>query len=90
MDYVDLSWHLAGFAAPALALALGMATIGRIFGSKSAAWLGWIAQAAINFAVGGAVLVAGLVWTGHDGRMVTYAALVLASALCQAWLMRRR
>ena len=28
--------------------------------------------------------------TGHDGRMGTYAALVLASAACQAWLQRGR
>ena len=37
-----------------------------------------------------AVLVGGLVLSGHDGRMATYAALVLASAACQAWLTRRR
>lgn len=39
------------------------------------------------FAVGTAVLAAGLILLGHDGRMLTYAALVLAqgSALALVW-----
>jgi hypothetical protein len=39
---------------------------------------------------GVAVLVAALSWTGQDGRMLTYAALVLACAASQAWLTRAR
>ena len=90
MDLLDLFWHGAGFAAPALVLAPAMVLASRIFGQKSALALSWPAQAAINLIVCLAVLVAGLVWSGQDGRMATYAALVLASAACQAWLMRRR
>jgi hypothetical protein len=33
-------------------------------------------------------LTAGLLLFGHDGKMATYAALVLAAALCQ-WLLLR-
>lgn len=35
------------------------------------------------------LLLAGLALTGHDGRMLTYAALVLASATTQVLLSRR-
>ena len=83
MDWVDLFWHVAGFAAPALMLAPAMVLMGRFFGKKSAPALAWPAQAAINLIVCLGVLAAGLVLSGHDGRMATYAALVLASASTQ-------
>ncbi|HMN57751.1 MAG TPA: hypothetical protein PKE15_10940 [Ottowia sp.] len=73
-----------------MVLAPAMVLASRFFGQKKAAALAWPAQAAINFVVCVAVLAAGLVFSGHDGRMATYAALVLASATCQAWLTRRR
>ena len=47
-------------------------------------WLRW----AILFAVGVAVLAAGLVLWGRDGKMLTYAALVVACATCQ-WVLVR-
>lgn len=43
---------------------------------------------ALHFAVGAAVLAAGLAVWGRDGRMLTYAALVLACASSQ-WLWLR-
>jgi hypothetical protein len=46
----------------------------------------WWAQAAIVFAVNVLVLVAGLVFFGHDGKMLTYAAMVAGAALCQ-WVL---
>jgi hypothetical protein len=50
--------------------------------------LSWRAQVAINFVVGCAVLVAGLIVLGRDGKMLTYAALVLGCATCQ-WVLVR-
>jgi hypothetical protein len=90
MSLFDVFWHLAGFVAPALVLAVGLALAGRILGKNATPRLALPAQAAINFAVGVAVLVAALMWTGQDGRMLTYAALVLACAASQAWLTRAR
>ena len=83
MDWLDLLWHVAGFVAPALVLAPAMVLTGRFFGKKNAPALAWPAQAAINLIVCLGVLAAGLVLSGHDGRMATYAALVLASASTQ-------
>ena len=45
-------------------------------------------RAAIIFIVNMFVLIAGLVLFGNDGKMATYAALVLAAATCQ-WVMSR-
>ena len=80
--------HLLNFAAPALALAVLLVLVSHLFTRKTAAAHGWVAPIAINFVVGWAVLVAGLAWLGRDGRMLTYAALVLACASSQ-WLMLR-
>ena len=48
----------------------------------------WWAQVAIIFIVGVGILVAGLIVFGRDGKMLTYAALVLGAAFCQWVLMR--
>ena len=90
MSLFDLFWHLAAFVAPALVLAVGLTLTSRILGKNSTPRLALPAQVAINFAVGVAVLVAALAWTGQDGRMLTYAALVMPCAASQAWLTRAR
>ncbi len=80
--------HLLNFAAPAAAMALLLALSGRFLGSKTPVALSWWARAAIVFVVGVAVLAAGLLVWGRDGKMLTYAALVLACATCQ-WVLVR-
>jgi hypothetical protein len=45
-------------------------------------------QVDIIFIVNVLVLAAGLVLFGNDGKMATYAAMVLASAVCQ-WVLWR-
>lgn len=88
MGPLDLLNHLLNFVAPAAALALLMVVAGRFVVQKRAQALSWWAQTAIVFIVGVAVLAAGLVLGGRDGRMLTYAALVLVTATCQ-WLLAR-
>ncbi|MEO7954372.1 MAG: hypothetical protein ABIR35_09835 [Polaromonas sp.] len=83
--------HLLNFMAPAMLLALWLVAFSRLFsrffGSKRAlVHVLWV-QVAINFIVGAAALAAGLVLFGHDGKMLTYLALVLATALSQWSLM---
>ncbi len=80
--------HLLNFVAPALALAVLLVLASHMFMGKMAKKQDRIASIAINFVVGCAVLGAGLVLLGRDGRMATYAALVLACASCQ-WLLLR-
>ncbi len=86
MGPLDTLNHLLNFLAPAAAMAVLMALGSRLLRWKSAAsHAAWV-QAAIQFAVGSAVLLAGLVVLGRDGKMATYTALVLACATCQ-WVL---
>ena len=88
MGPLDALYHAVNFMAPAAALAVLLVLGGRLIRSKGALALSWRAQVAINFVVGCAVLVAGLVVLGRDGKMLTYAALVLVAASVQ-WLCLR-
>lgn len=88
MDPLAALNHLLNFAAPAAALALLLVPGSRFVVRNSASALSWWAQLTIVFVVGCAVLLAGLWWLGRDGKVLTYAALVLATATCQ-WLLRR-
>ena len=54
---------------------------------RSAAVSLWV-QVAVIFAAGLVVLLAGLAWFGRDGRMATYAALVVVCGSAQWWLLR--
>lgn len=85
-----LTNHLLNFMAPAalLAVLLVLATrvFSRFFISKTTFDYSWRAQAAIIFVVNVLILAAGLLVFGHDGKMLTYTALVLGAAFCQ-WLL---
>jgi amino acid permease len=86
-----LAGHLLNLLAPAALMALLLPALSRLFpgffGSKQSFLRVWRAQAAINFFIGALVLAAGLVLLGHDGKMLTYVALVLAMAASQWWQM---
>jgi hypothetical protein len=85
MRFLDVLYHLANFAAPALALALLMPWAGRWVHGRSGFSPRYLVQAGVGFAVGLAVLLGGLWWFGRDGKMATYGALVLAMGTAQ-WL----
>ena len=88
MGLLDLFFHLLGFVLPALAVGLLLAVFARLFMKKQPVSPVWWAQAAINSGVGVLVLLGGLLFFGRDGKMATYAALVLACASSQ-WLLLR-
>jgi len=81
LDALDLFWHLANFVLPAVAVGGLTAGLCKLFWRRALARTPWFTLAWQASAAGLAVLVAGLVITGHDGRMVTYAGLVVACAL---------
>ena len=89
MSWADLLWHVAGFLAPALFVAVGLALLALALDRELPPARALLRRMAVNFVAGAAALLAGLVITGHDGRMLTYAALVLACAAAQAWQTRR-
>jgi len=87
-----LTNHLLNFMAPAAFVAVLLVLLPRLFpgffkSKKPLTQAVWV-QLAIVFAAGMTVLVAGLLIFGHDGKMLTYAALVLVAALCQ-WVLLR-
>lgn len=88
MGPIDLFFHFIGFAAPALAVALGVALAAPLIAPGPAGARRWWVSFAINSIVGLGVLAAGLWHYGVDGKMATYAALVLAIASCQ-WVFGR-
>ena len=76
--------HLLNLMAPAAVVALLLMACSRVLGaffiSNRAPARSFIARTAIIFIVNLAVLGAGLVLFGHDGKMMTYAAMVLAAS----------
>lgn len=87
-----LTNHLLNFMAPAALVALLLVVLSRLFfgffTSKRPIAHTWWAQTAIVFIANMAILTAGLLFFDRDGKMLTYAALVLGAALCQ-WVLLR-
>lgn len=84
MTAIDLFWHLAGLLAPALVLAPLMVLCSQVLMRGQPRRARWPVQLGVNLLACMAVLVLGLAWTGEDGRLITYAALVAVSAGCQS------
>ncbi len=86
MTFAQLLFHMANFVMPALALALLMPLAGHwLMGTAASPWhrrVLWHAAAGVL------VLLAGVLIQGHDGRMATYAGLVLVAATLE-WLLHR-
>lgn len=80
--------HLLNFVAPAIVVAgllvLGLRVTQRTRSLRVPLWK----QVAITTGVGVVTLLGGLVLTGHDGRMATYAALALVAGTVQWALLR--
>jgi hypothetical protein len=88
MGPLDLLNHLLNFMAPAAWVAVAVTFGARFFMPKRPVARSRYAQAAINFAVCLGALVLGLLVFGRDGKMATYAAMVLLGATSQ-WVMLR-
>ena len=88
MGLLDVVVHLLGFVLPALAVSLFLVGGAAVCLPRHPASPRWWVQWAVNAAVGVLVLLGGLVLTGRDGKVATYAVLVLAMASSQ-WLLLR-
>ncbi len=90
MDLLDQLLHLLHFLAPAWAMALLWAVWARFWpqGLRTWARLGAVGLGVLQGILGSLVLVAGLWWTGLDGKMQTYLGLITLQALCQWGFLR--
>ena len=90
MGPLDALWHLLNLVAPALGLGLTAASLSKLLWRQALAAVPWARLAAWGCGAALLALLAGLVWTGRDGRMATYTAMVLACALALWWAGFRR
>jgi hypothetical protein len=92
MTALNLTNQLLNFMAPAAFVALVLVLLAQLFSrffwSKRPQALAVWGQLAIVFIVSLALLVAGLVFFGRDGKMASYALLAVGAATCQ-WLLLR-
>ena len=84
MGLLETLNHLANFLAPALVVALVLALLGPFFIRKRPGAQAFPAQVAMNLIAGAAALVLGLWFFGNDGKMATYAAMLLLCSAAQA------
>ncbi len=86
MGVIDAILHAFNFMLPALFVAVLVTASGRFLKQKRPLALIFPAQVAINSIACLAVLLIGLILTGRDGKMLTYAAMVFASGTVQ-WVL---
>jgi hypothetical protein len=87
LDPLGALWQLVNFLLPAFLLGAVAAALAKLAWRRElarAAWWRLARDAALACTL---VLVAGIVITGHDGRMATYAAMVVACAVTLGWRM---
>jgi hypothetical protein len=91
MGPLDALWHLLNFFAPALGVALGAALAAKLMWRHELAAASLMRLWVWGAGAGAVALTGGLVVFGRDGKMATYGALVVLTALAQWWagFMRR-
>ena len=85
MGPIDALWHLGNLFVPAVALGALAAALAKLLWRRELAAVGWRSLAVAAALANAAVVIAGLVAFGRDGRMATYAAMVAACALTLWW-----
>ncbi len=83
-------WHIANFFAPALIAGYLAAGAAKLLWRRELAPIGWLRLGAWASTAMAAMAVLGLVVFEHDGKMITYAAMVAACALALWWAGFRR
>lgn len=85
MSPLEALWHLLNFVAPALGVALLAASLAKLAWRRELAAVPWRRLVLWAAAASVLALIGGLVLFGRDGKMATYAAVVVASALALWW-----
>jgi len=86
MGPLDSLWHVLNFVAPALGVALLAASLAKLAWRHELAPVSWRLLVTCAAVAGVLALVVGLVVFGRDGKMATYGAVVVATALTLWWV----
>jgi hypothetical protein len=86
MDPLDAFWHLVNFVLPALGVGALGAAGAKLLWRRELAGISWLRLAGWASTAGVLALLLGLWFFGRDGKMATYAALVLAAAAALWWV----
>jgi hypothetical protein len=78
-------WHFFNFFAPAVGLGAIAALLAKLLWWRELRAARWLRLALWAAGASAVVLIAGLLVFGRDGRMATYAGMVVASALALWW-----
>ena len=89
MSFLDLVWHLSNFAAPALLLGGISSAMAKLLWRRQLRSWNWLPLWGSAAAASLAACIVGLVLTGRDGKMITYAGMVFACAASLWWSTRR-
>jgi hypothetical protein len=85
MGPLDALWHLLNFFAPAAGVALATTLMAKLLWRHELAGSSWRRLLVWATGAGALALLGGLLVFGRDGRMATYGALVVATALALWW-----
>jgi len=83
---IDTLWHLLNFFAPAFGVGLLAPSFAKLLWRRGLNDVSWLRLCAWVTGCCAVVLVAGLITFGHDGKMATYAAMVVVGAATLWWL----
>ena len=85
MGPLDALWHLLNLFAVALSLGMLAPALAKLVWPKGLRKVPWRRLALCCCGACAVLTLAGLMWFGRDGRMATYASMVLACALVLWW-----
>ena len=86
MGPLDAFWHLLNFFAPAIGVGALTPLLAKLLWRRELQGVAWRRLCGWSIALGALAWIAALVVFGHDGRMLGYAALLVACALVVWWL----
>jgi hypothetical protein len=82
---VDALWHLLDFLAPSVGLALIASALAKLLWRRELKSASWKRLCSWAVAASASASIAGLVVFGHDGKMATYAAMIVACSAALWW-----
>jgi hypothetical protein len=90
LDVVGGLWHLLNFYASPAGMGLFASLIAKLLWRRDLGGTAWWRLWMWSSGSAAVVAIAGLVYFGHDGKMATYGAMVLACAISLWWVGFRR